>query len=95
MRGSGKIVFLSNFVQTTVIDTHAHGSILLFDEKNGGTKRACGGAYVSMCKVFFDLSLCLFEFVRCLAIESSWGNFVVWDEINGMVDSVSWGFVRW
>ena len=88
-----EVVFLRDFVQTAIVNTHANGSILFLDKEDGGTKRACGGAYVSMGEVFFDLSLCFVEFVWCLTVESSWRDFVVGNEVDGMMDAVGRGFV--
>ena len=72
-----EIVFNSNIIETTIVDTHSHGSIFLFHEKDGCTKRATGGTNVTSIEVFIDLAFCLAEFVFRLAVEFAGRNFMI------------------
>ena len=35
-----EIVLDSDIIEATIVDTHSHGSVFLFHEKDGGTERA-------------------------------------------------------
>ena len=38
--GNREVVLDSDIIEATIVDTHAHGSVFLFHEKDGCTERA-------------------------------------------------------
>ena len=73
----GECIFDSNVVESTVVDTHTHSTILLFDKKDGSTERARTWGDLLCLNVLCELSFCLGEFVGSLAVQLAFRDCVI------------------